>query len=77
MTKRGKRCSEIAPAIIQKGNKVNISKIKDVTNLLKKHYGEDWKAMDILKYYKHIEENNENFEEHEDLQCVPEENENF
>ncbi|XP_060801330.1 uncharacterized protein LOC106139404 isoform X1 [Amyelois transitella] len=78
VTKRGKRCSEIEPAIIRKGNKVKLSKIKDVTNLLNKHYGEDWRTLDFLKYYKDIEETNENFEECEDLQCVPlEENENF
>ncbi|KAF9796767.1 hypothetical protein SFRURICE_012618 [Spodoptera frugiperda] len=78
VTKRGKKISEITPAILQRGNKVNPKKILDVANLLKKHFGEDWRTIDSLKYFKEIEEYNDNFVEHEDLQCVAlEESENF
>ncbi|XP_045451472.1 uncharacterized protein LOC123660432 [Melitaea cinxia] len=78
VTKRRKKISDLAPVILPRGNKVNIKKILDVANLLKKHFGEDWWIVDPLKYYKDIEENNNNFAEHEYIQCVAlEESENF
>ncbi|KAL4713324.1 hypothetical protein ACJJTC_012396 [Scirpophaga incertulas] len=78
VTKRRKKITDMAPSIVRRGNKVNIKKILDVANLLKKHFGEDWRTIDTLKYYKDVEEDNDNFEEHESLQCVPlEETENF
>lgn len=48
VTKRGKKISEMAPAILRK---VNPKKILDVANLLKKHFGEDWRTIDSLKYF--------------------------
>lgn len=32
--------------------KINPLKLKDVDNLLKKHYGDDWKKLDFLTFYK-------------------------
>ncbi|XP_045453906.1 uncharacterized protein LOC123663259 [Melitaea cinxia] len=63
VTKRRKKISDLAPVILPRVNKVNIKKILDVANLLKKHFGEDWRIVDPLKYYKDIEENNNNFAE--------------
>lgn len=78
VTKRGKHITDLAPAILRRGNKVNFKKILDVANLLKKHFGEDWRTIASLKYYKEVEETNDQFEEHEYLQCVAlEESENF
>lgn len=78
VTKKGKSCSELTPTIRRKGNKVNIKKISDVSNLLSKHFGKDWRTVESLIYYRDIEVNNDHFEEYHDLECVPlEENENF
>lgn len=78
VTKKNKTCSDCIPVILPRGNKVNEKKISDVTNLLNKHFGDDWRNLDTLKYYKDIEANNNSFESHENMQCVAiEENENF
>ncbi|VVC99807.1 unnamed protein product [Leptidea sinapis] len=78
VTKRGKKISEMAPTILRRGNKVNPKKILDVAKLFKKHFSEDWRTIDSLKYFKEIEENNDNFVEHDNHQCVAlEESENF
>ncbi|CAH4030614.1 unnamed protein product [Pieris brassicae] len=77
VTKKTRSCAELEPVIRRKGNKINIKKIADVSNLLSKHVGEDWRTIESLAYYRDIEVNNDNSEEREDLVCVPlEENEN-
>ncbi|CAF4940733.1 unnamed protein product [Pieris macdunnoughi] len=35
------------------------------------HFGEDWRTIESLAYYRNIEVNNDNSEEREDLVCVP------
>jgi len=31
---------------------INPLKLRDVDNLLKKHYGDEWQALDFLRFYK-------------------------
>lgn len=52
------------PNVINKGVQVNAVKKTDIDNLLKKHFGCDWKNLPDLEYYKTVitnddKENNE------------------
>lgn len=52
--KKGKCIQNILPPIeISTGSmKINPLKLRDVDNLLKKHYGDDWQELDFLTFYK-------------------------
>lgn len=56
------------PKQIHPGVPVTNVKVKDVTKLLAKHFGENWRSLDMLSFYKDIEDKNngvaENEEEH-------------
>lgn len=54
--KRGKSYKHIEPALINVGVSVKSAKLNDVRSLLVKHYGEDWPTVDSLKYYRFLQE---------------------
>ncbi|XP_055908404.1 uncharacterized protein LOC129943162 [Eupeodes corollae] len=57
--KKQKQISRMDPQIIEKGVNIKAEKLKDVFNLLTKHYGEDWRSIEELKFYKNIEDVND------------------
>lgn len=46
------------PKQIPPGIPLTNLKVRDVTKLLAKHFGEDWRSLEVLSFYKDIEENN-------------------
>lgn len=79
LCKRGKTITSMKPNVINKGVQVNAVKKTDVDNLLKKHFGCNWKNLPDLEYFKTVmddEENNE--QDHEsDFGDINEEEEEF
>lgn len=64
--KRGKNISLISPEIIEKQNTLNEKKKVNVNNLLKCHYGENWRSDPTLSFYQNVLDNSmseENVEE--------------
>lgn len=62
LCKRGKIITSMKPNVINKGVQVNAAKKTDVDNLLKKHFGCNWKNLPDLEYFKTVmddEKNNE------------------
>lgn len=49
--KKGKILSQIVPEPLANRVPVNPLKLRDVDNLLSKHFGENWKTQSCLKYY--------------------------
>ncbi|KAL1516230.1 hypothetical protein ABEB36_000149 [Hypothenemus hampei] len=64
--KKNKFPTNIKPKTIPTGKRPKNLKLKDVSNLLKKHYGNEWHDMETLKYYKNVLEKYYN--------TIPEEN---
>lgn len=54
ITKKTKSFSQMNPAEIPLGYPVDPKKLKDVDNLLVKHYGVNWKDIERLQWYKAI-----------------------
>lgn len=54
VTQKNKVISDIHPVPIHKRNAVKPAKLKDVDNLLKSHYGEDWKNLNELSLYVEV-----------------------
>lgn len=55
--KRGKVIKDTnQPAFIEKGIKISPQKFTDVLNLLRKHFGENWRDLDSLIFYKNLED---------------------
>ncbi|GBP04836.1 hypothetical protein EVAR_3744_1 [Eumeta japonica] len=54
LLKRGKRLVEMTLNSIPVGVPIKAAKLKDVNNLLTKHYGADWMHLEELKYYKNV-----------------------
>ncbi|CAF4890572.1 unnamed protein product [Pieris macdunnoughi] len=52
--RKGKKAEMIQPSTISKGIDVKPLKLRDVRNLLQKHYSEDWKELPYLVYYKNV-----------------------
>lgn len=52
--RKGKKAEMIHPMKISKGIDVKPLKLRDVRNLLQKHYGENWKELHNLEYYKNV-----------------------
>lgn len=54
--KKGKCFSGINPGVIEVGQRVKLNphKLRDVDNLLKKHFGDGWRDSKRLQYYKDI-----------------------
>lgn len=76
--KKGKHLSRINPQPVKIGKKLNPLKVRDVNKLLEKHYGEDWRNLGSLEFYKTIIDNGEvgeNDDNPDDLVCeaMPEE----
>lgn len=67
ITKKNKNISMLNPAIIPP-NQVVPKKVKitDVSNLLKKHYGDRWKDIDTLEFYRLVEDRMSNIQEIEE-----------
>lgn len=57
ITKKNKKITMIQPGLIQP-NKIipKRAKLQDVVKLLTTHFGNKWQEMEILKYYKNIQE---------------------
>ena len=61
---------------IPKANKVTQEKKKYADNLMKKHYGEEWRNIRTLKFYIHVVDGSEDSEVSIDtLYCQPQEEE--
>ncbi|CAF4947005.1 unnamed protein product [Pieris macdunnoughi] len=52
--RKGKNAEMIQQSTISKGIDVKPLKLRDLRNLLQKHYGEDWKELPNLVYYKNV-----------------------
>lgn len=51
LCKTGKKAEAILPTIIPNGIEVNTLKLRDVRNLLQKHYGDSWQNLAHLRYF--------------------------
>lgn len=54
ITKRGKKISHIVPTRIEEKPSVKTAKLEDVARLLQKHYGDSWRDIPNLTYYKDV-----------------------
>ncbi|KAK9746829.1 hypothetical protein QE152_g5841 [Popillia japonica] len=57
LLKRGKKLL-LEPSVIESGMIVKPDKITSITNLLKKHYREDWQSNDALSFFKNAFKDN-------------------
>lgn len=73
VTKKNKKIIMIAPQVIQPNTIVpKASKLNDVHGLLKKHFGDEWKNLECLQYYKDLEgigNNDSQDNERDDDEC--------
>lgn len=76
IAKPGKQFLNIKPTIIPRSNAIKQSKKVDVNNLLKKHYGDQWREIEDLVFYKNIIDGAEDNEEDEPT-CEPTEEVNI
>lgn len=74
-----KSVTEIDPIPIPTAKNLKEEKIRDVTRLLSKHYGENWKDLEDLKFYTEISNcTPDDSARINDIQCEPiEENYDF
>lgn len=79
VTKKKRSVTEIDPIPIPTANNLKEEKIRDVTRLLSKHYGENWKDLEDLKFYTEISNcTPDDSVRINDIQCEPiEENYDF
>lgn len=63
---KGKKITQLQPERIPCGNSVAQAKLTDVKNLLLKHYGDEWKNLDDLKFFKQLLERDNNNVPHTD-----------
>lgn len=57
--KAGKKFKHIQfPAQITPGVPLAEAKVRDVSKLLSKHFGDDWRSLEILSFYRNVEQNN-------------------
>ncbi|KAG8299230.1 Cilia- and flagella-associated protein 58 [Homalodisca vitripennis] len=54
VTKPNFDMSHINPKTINKGVGLKSAKVKDVARLLAKHFGEDWRSHEMLKFYRDL-----------------------
>lgn len=52
--KKNKIAEMIRPSVIPKGIPVNVLKLRDVRNLIKKHYGENWNELPHLSFFRRV-----------------------
>ncbi|KAG8270180.1 hypothetical protein J6590_091178 [Homalodisca vitripennis] len=55
VTKPNLDMAHINPKTFNKGVGLKSAKVKDVTRLLAKHFGEDWRSHEMLKLYRDLE----------------------
>ncbi|KAG7307859.1 hypothetical protein JYU34_006468 [Plutella xylostella] len=58
--KKNKRISLVQPEIVTARVQVKREKLKDVDSLLNKHYGEKWRDLEYLEFYKKVLSDQEN-----------------
>lgn len=58
ITKKNKKTTMICPRVIQP-NRITpkATKLKDIFDLLSKHYGKEWERFEFLQFYKDLKEN--------------------
>lgn len=52
--KRTRQISSIQPEIVTARVQVKKDKLRDVNSFLKTHYGENWRNLEALEYYKKV-----------------------
>lgn len=62
LTKPGKMLFNMNPPVIRMSNSIKQAKKVDVNNLLKKHYGDQWRNIEDLLFYKNIIDEADNSE---------------
>lgn len=68
--KRGKVMKDTnQPIVIEKGVNISSKKLKDVLNLLIKHFGENWRELEALTFYKKLELGSVTDEENDEPQA--------
>ncbi|KAL0879787.1 hypothetical protein ABMA27_003498 [Loxostege sticticalis] len=55
VTKKNKKITMITPLIVRPDILPKAAKVKDVTNLLQKHFGQEWRSLPQLQFYVNIE----------------------
>ncbi|CAB3237806.1 unnamed protein product [Arctia plantaginis] len=70
ITKRGKAISRIQPDRIEASFNVKSEKLTDVKKLLEKHFGDAWRELPDLEYYKNVLSQNENLPQQDDDNAV-------
>ncbi|CAB3242891.1 unnamed protein product [Arctia plantaginis] len=70
ITKRSKAISRIQPDRIEASFNVKSEKITDVKKLLEKHFGDAWRELPDLEYYKNVLSQNENLPQQDDDNAV-------
>lgn len=66
---RGKRITQLQPERLPCGVSVAQAKLTDVQNLIKKHYGDEWKNIDDLIFFKNLLERDNNLPQGEIENC--------
>ena len=69
--KKGKSLSGVTPVQLENKIPVKRAKLKDVSNLLGKHFGGNWREREELVYYKTVIDGQDGYDD------VPEEDENI
>ena len=79
LMKPNKKPMELHPDVIPEKNVISNEKKRDVHNLLVKHYGEDWRNIEILNFFKHVVDDAEEvaMETHDVCACEAEEVDNL
>lgn len=71
LTKPSRSLKDVVLPLVAKGVPVKKAKLKDMANLLKKHFGDDWGTRQDLQFFKTVIEQNEEIPEEQ----VPDEEE--
>lgn len=75
--KKGKRIKLINPDAVQPRLRSKADKNVSINNLLRKHFGPDWKSLNELKFYKNVMDNIPTNEEtsippvYDEESCIP------
>ena len=54
MAKEYSKAWAVAPQLLSNSVDLKLEKKRDVDNLLKKHFGDNWRALEPLKFYVNI-----------------------
>lgn len=69
INKKGKSLSETVPVTLPVGVAISASKLKDINNLLKTHFGAAWKDLPSLSFYKGLPTSTANDDVEEEQYC--------